>query len=163
MKSKRYEKFLSALCAILALGLCVFVVGLFIHGSAQATIATGQPQFGNTQLVLSCGSSTSSQVLNLSSSAAGIGISVPCYNMQLNAYTSSGASTSVGLFVGSSSSNCTFPIYPTPTSGTVGVQTFAIPQALNTNQLWFKLTNSTTGASNTNYVTGGTVNAMYTQ
>ena len=111
--------------------------------SSKASIATGAPVFGNTELVLS---STASQTttLNLSGSGASTSPSIPCKDLQLAVVTSGGAT---GVLMGQSSATCTYPVYATPTSGTLGVQYFKCDQATNLNQLWFSLTNS--GSSGT--------------
>ncbi len=154
--------------------------------SAVGNIAGGQPVFGYTELSLSGSTSGASGVLNLASSAAGAGTSsVPCYNMTLVptiVYTGSG---SASLYVGSGTANCTcllmsggsnqYPANRTGTpyiisSGSLNITTtygqdgtiqknLHLPMVTNTNQLWFKLINSDSGASTAT----ANVEALYTQ
>ena len=59
--------------------------------------------------------------------------------------------------MGSSSSTCTVPLYATSTSGTAGSQFIDLPAVSNVNQVWFSLSNSTTGTYTAN------LNAVYSQ
>lgn len=171
IKKHRYLAIITLVVTLLGLVAAPVFVVLHSPQQAQAAIPDGHPQFGNTQLVLTAGTA-SGYTADLSNVGTGgtFGIvsggtgsatytggtgSIACYNMQLSLNTTGSAVTA---FVGSSSATCTYPVYPTPTNGTAGVQAFQIPQALNVSQLWIALVNT----SSTN-VSSGTVNAMYTR
>ena len=166
---------LALLCALFLP--CLLVLGAFAfisghhevkaspHGyENDCTIATGTPVFGSTTMVMSV-AATSSPISNFSVTSGtvtggtatlsgGTG-SIPCYNMQLSVLTSS---SSVSVLMGSSSSNCYFALPTNTTSGTTGAQYYTFLAPTNTNQLWFKLTNT-----NPSTVGGGTISAIYTQ
>jgi hypothetical protein len=149
MKAKR----ITAACCV-ALSLCLLlatVTGIFTSQPQKAygSIAQSAPVFGNTQLVLTQ-SGTGSTVLNLSGTNS---TSIPCYGLKLSLATTGATS----VLMGSSSSTCTFPVYPTSTSGTAGSQSIEFPAVSNVNQVWFSLSNSTTGTYTAN------VNAVYAQ
>jgi hypothetical protein len=125
------------------------------------TIPNGQPQFGNTQLILSVGTAAlTSGPVNFASGTGTLGTSNPCYDFKVILATSGGtATTSESVLIGSTSSTCTYPIYSTPTSGTLSTgQSVTLDQVLNTNQLWVQLSTSNSGAFTGG---GGTLNAIY--
>lgn len=168
MKAK---SFLATFCLGLSILLCVLFVSILVHQQVQATIATGQPVLGYTELSLSGGTTGTSSTLNLASSASTAGTStIPCYNMTLipsMTYTGSGtaslymgsgttatcllmsggsnqyAGKTGGLLIASSGTAATLNYVQ---DGTVQ-KSIALPMVTNVNQLWFKLTNSDSGAS----------------
>jgi len=171
MKTKR---FLALFCVGFSLLLCVGFIGLFLHQPAQGNgtlpqmlsqmavgnIANGQPVFGNTSAVLSVtgtGASSGTGIFQLGTGTLSLGGSnsastftlaggtgnIPCYNACLT-LAGTGATN---VLIGSTSSSCTYPIYLTPTSGTVGVQYVSLPQITNINQVFVKLTGSSSAAA----------------
>jgi hypothetical protein len=161
MKAKRI---LTAVCVGLSLILCIAIFTAIFQHPAQATIATGQPQFGNTELIISSSNSAASVPiwLNLSGSGATTAPSIPCYNMQLALlYSGTGATTTGEVLIGSASgaASTTYPVYSTPTSGTAGVQYFALPQVTNVNQVWVEVP----FAAGVGGTTKATVEAIYTK
>jgi len=151
MKTKR---FLAGVCIALALCLIIAALGGIVSTHPKTaygsiTGLTPNPIFGNTQLVLSqAGAGTST--LNLSGTNS---TSIPCYGMKLSLAVTNAA----GVFIGSSSSSCSYPVYPTSTSGTAGSQQIDLPEVSNVNQLWVSLANSTTATYT------ATVNVRYAQ
>ena len=166
MKAKRI---LVALC--IGLSLCIgvaFITALSQH-PVTAAISDGHPVLGSTELALSAGTASTSTALNLSGTAS---TSVPCYNMQLAVTISGTGSTNV--LMGSTSSACTFPLYPTAATGSLAVtagtaySTYTTPAVpviynvgcTNLNQMWFTLTNSSSASAGT---TTAKVEAIYTK
>jgi hypothetical protein len=144
--------------ACIALSLALMIAALFginatdvtpTYGSVTPVNGQISPVFGNTQLVLSQ-TGTGTTTLNLSGTAS---TSIPCAGMRLSLATTG----ATGLLMGSGSATCTVPLYPTSTSGTAGSQFVDLPQVTNVNQLWFSLSNSTTGTYTAN------VNVIYAQ
>lgn len=130
-----------ALACCLSLAFFVGIVSTHVQPAVASTLPGQLPVFGNTQLVLSQ-AGTGTTTLNLSGTAS---TSIPCYGMLLTCSNSA-------VLMGSTSATCTFPMTQTSTPLPLDKQGIT-----NVNQLWFSLTNSTTGT-----VTG-TINACYAQ
>jgi len=152
-------------------------------------IAGGQPVFGSTELSLTAGTGNAgnSGALNLASSATTAGTaSVACYNMTIIPTMAYTGSATASLYMGSGTT-CTCllmsggsPQYGSKTGGliltlTAGTgaivytqdgtiqKSLSLPQVTNTNQLWFKLTDSGSGSGSIANAATCNVEAIYTK
>jgi len=147
--------------AFLALCLCGFVTFLSALLSVRGNPAYGQQpisgsRLGITQIVMSAAAGSTSYA-NLSGGTAGLGASTPCRDLLLTIAVS--GTGSPYLLAGTGSASCTYPLYPTPSSGTAAQPASITLPVDDLSQLWFSLYNVGSGTSAT--VSGGTINATY--
>ena len=109
-----------------------------VTGGAGGTTASGTFNFA-TGTLTTTGTGTAATSLTSSSGTGTTPIS------DTRAWLSLSGGTATNVLLGSSSSSCTFPLYPTATSGTAaGNFMYSLPQVSNLSQAYFKLTNSGT-------------------